>query len=116
MAIALWNGSLDQTKTGGDDRLAREVRLSVDGLRPGRYALTHRRVDLEHSNIARHWDALGGGDWPSSDEAWRSLRDRDRLEPLRDDETLTVGADGRASTVFDLPMPAVSLIELRAVD
>ena len=57
VAIALWNGSLDQTKTAGDEALGRHVTLDVTGLPAGEYRVEHRRVDDEHSNIARD---LGG--------------------------------------------------------
>ena len=111
VAIALWNGTLDQTKTEGHRPLDREVRLELTGLPPGTYRLRHRRVDHEHSNIARHWEARGGGDWPD-DAAWAELRGLDRLEPLEPERRITVGGDGTATTTFDLPMPAVSLVEL----
>jgi xylan 1,4-beta-xylosidase len=112
VAIALWNGSLDQTKTTGDDRLSRHVTLDLTGLSPGEYRLEHHRVDHEHSNIARTWEALGAGDWPTTDQ-WARLRAADRLEALTPEESVSVGADGVAHVAFDLPMPAISFVELR---
>jgi xylan 1,4-beta-xylosidase len=113
VAVAIWNGTLDQTKTGGDVDLSRHVSLEVTGLAPGEYRVEHHRVDREHSNIARAWEALGGGDWPTP-ENWARLRAADELEPLLPDERLRVGPDGVAHLAFDLPMPAISFVELRA--
>ena len=62
----LWNGTLDQSKWGGDPLLDREcpARRST-GCRPATWTVRHHRVDETHSNSSAHWD--GGGDWP--DEA-----------------------------------------------
>jgi xylan 1,4-beta-xylosidase len=108
VAIAAWNGTIDQSKSGGDELLGRRIRLTVDGLESGSVTVRHRRIDADHSNIARHWD---GGDWPE-DEGWERLRGLDRLEELEPERSLGVGADGRLSLDFDLPMPGVSLVEL----
>ncbi len=113
VAVAMWNGSLDQTKTAGDDALGRHVTLDITGLRAGEYRVEHRRVDDEHSNIARTWQALGGGEWPTPGQ-WEGLRAADRLESLVPDEQVSVGPDGVAHLTFDLPMPAISFVELRA--
>jgi xylan 1,4-beta-xylosidase len=112
VAIAIWNGSLDQTKTAGDDDLSRHVTLDVTGLAPGEYRVTHHRVDHGHSNVARTWERLGGGDWPTPDQ-WERLREADRLEALGPEERVSVGSDGVAHLAFDLPMPAISFVELR---
>lgn len=108
VAIAIWNGTLDQTKAAGDPLLDRTVALSIDGLPPRAYLLRHRRVDATHSNIAAHWD---GGDWP--DEAgWARLHAADRLEDLEPERTVEVSADGRLEVAFGLPMPSISLVEV----
>jgi xylan 1,4-beta-xylosidase len=112
VAIALWNGSLDQTKTAGDDALGRRVTLDITGLPVGEYRVDHRRVDDEHSNIARAWEGMGGGDWPTAGQ-WERLRAADRLESLLPDERVSVGSDGVAHLAFDLPMPAISFVEIR---
>jgi xylan 1,4-beta-xylosidase len=112
VAIALWNGTIDQTKRGGDALLDRDVALVIDGLDPGSFRIRHRRVDAHHSNIAAHWD---GGDWPD-ESAWKRLRAADRLEELEPDRNVSVGPDGRLSLDFNLPMPSVSLIELLPSD
>jgi xylan 1,4-beta-xylosidase len=108
VAIALWNGTIDQSKAGGDALLDRTVRLSVGGLEPGSIRVRHRRVDASHSNIAAHWD---GGNWPD-DAAWRRLRAADRLEDLEPERVVHPSADGTLELEFELPMPSVSFIEL----
>jgi xylan 1,4-beta-xylosidase len=108
VAIAVWNGTIDQSKSGGDPLLDRDVRLRIEGLKPGEVVVRHRRIDATHSNIARHWD---GGDWP--DEAgWDRLRQLDGLEELEPERQARVGEDGRLTLEFALPMPGVSLIEV----
>ncbi len=111
IAVVLWNGTQDRTKGGGDPRLDRDVSLTVKGLRPGWYQLRHRRVDLDHSNIHAHWASFGDDDWPD-DFGWERLREVDHLEDLEPPGSIEVGPDGLARLEFQLPMPAVSLIEL----
>ena len=110
VAIAVWNGTIDQSKAGGDSLLDRTVGLTVGGLEPGAVLLRHRRVDASHSNIAAHWV---GGDWPD-ETAWTRLRAADQLDELEPERQVSVGSDGRLSIEFDLPMPSISLIEVLA--
>jgi Beta-xylosidase len=110
VAIAVWNGTLDQSKAAGDPTLDRSVTLKVRGLRPGTYELRHHRVDARHSNIVRTWERLGRPDWPD-DAGWTRLRSADRLATL--ERPRQVRADGgRLELEFELPMPAMSLVEL----
>jgi xylan 1,4-beta-xylosidase len=108
IAVALWNGTIDQSKAEGDTLLDRAIELTVGGLGSGAVRIRHRRVDADHSNIAAHWD---GGDWPDA-TAWDRLRAADRLEDLEPDRQVSVGRDGRLSVDFELPMPSMSLIEI----
>jgi xylan 1,4-beta-xylosidase len=110
IAIALWNGTIDQSKGDGDALLDRSVRLTVDGLEPGEVRIRHRRVDASHSNIAAQWT---GGDWPDAN-SWSRLRAADRLDELEPERQISVGREGSLSLDFDLPMPSVSLVELLA--
>ena len=55
---------------------------------------------------------MGGGDWPTAGQ-WERLRAADRLESLLPDELVRVGSDGVAHLAFDLPMPAISFVEIR---
>jgi xylan 1,4-beta-xylosidase len=108
VAIAVWNGTIDQSKSGGDRLLDRDVRLRVEGLPPGEVVVRHRRIDATHSNIARHWD---GRDWPD-DAGWERLRQLDGLEALESERRTSVETNGRLTLEFSLPMPGVSLIEV----
>ncbi len=104
VAVALWNGTLDQSKVDGSPALHRTVALSLDGLPPGDWRVREYRVDAEHSNITSVWSAIGGGaDWPD-DAQWAALRDADRLTveeyPL----------DGVVHV--ELPNPSIVLVEV----
>jgi xylan 1,4-beta-xylosidase len=110
IAIAVWNGTLDQSKATGDQSLDRSVSLTVTGLAPGTYELSHERVDARHSNIIGTWERLGRPDWP--DEAgWTALQAADRLEALEPPRDVRTDG-GPVELTFDLPMPAMSFLEL----
>ncbi|HEX5149492.1 MAG TPA: hypothetical protein VFW02_10450 [Candidatus Limnocylindrales bacterium] len=110
VAIAIWNGTLDQSKAAGVRALGRSDNLTVRGLRSETYELRHHRVDARHSNIVRTWRRLGRPDWPD-DAGWARLHEADRLETLG--RRRHVRADrGRLELEFNLPMPAMSLVEL----
>jgi xylan 1,4-beta-xylosidase len=111
VAVALWNGTLDQGKWGGDELLARDVTLGVEGLAPGHWAVRHHRVDERHSNIRRAWEARGGGDWPDA-AGWAALREADALDRLEPDRNVQVRDGGRIELAFAMPMPSLSLVEL----
>jgi xylan 1,4-beta-xylosidase len=113
VAVAVWNGTLDQSKQDGSPELGRDVTLEVEGLSPGRYRLRHRRVDLEHSNVSAVAADLGVGAWPDARQ-WAELRRHDVLEDLEPAQVLRVGDDGRGGIAFHLPMPGVSFLELVA--
>jgi xylan 1,4-beta-xylosidase len=111
VAVALWNVTLDQTRSNGEPLLDRRVALRVDGLAGQAYELRHLRVDLERSNIAAVWERMAGGaDWPDEDQ-WSALREANRLEELEPARTVEVD-HGTLELAFDLPMPSVSLVEL----
>jgi xylan 1,4-beta-xylosidase len=112
VAVALWNGSLQQHDWASDrDDLRRTVRLEVCGLQPGaEHAVRHRRVDPDHSHLAKNADELGVGDWPD-EQQWQQLRERDVLEELPA-APVTASPDGSAVVTVDLPTSAVSLLEL----
>jgi beta-xylosidase len=111
VAVALWNVTLDRTKSTGEPALDRAVTLRVEGLTAAACELRHLQVDLERSNIAAVWEAMSGGAaWPDEDQ-WAALRRANRLEELAPPRL--VGARGGvAELAFDLPMPSVSLVEL----
>jgi xylan 1,4-beta-xylosidase len=110
ISVLCWNGTLHQAAAGRPEPLlARTVELRLDGLAARDYVVSHWRVDHSHSNIYAAWD--GGTAWP--DEAgWERLRAADRLAELAPAREVST-SDGRCALRFTLPMPAVSLIELR---
>ncbi|HET6728062.1 MAG TPA: glycosyl hydrolase [Jiangellaceae bacterium] len=109
--VLVWNGTLDQTKAGGDPDLERRVAVRIDGLGTGRYEMHHYRVDAEHSNVSGAWARIGAGaDWPTEGQ-WAALRAADRLEELRSPEVVEP-ADGSVVAEFDLPMPGISFLAL----
>lgn len=111
LSIAIWNGTLDQSKTGGDPRLARDVRLAVRGLPAGRANVRHFRVDATHSNVSATWADLGSGDWPNK-AGWLRLREADRLEELEMPRSVAIRRGGHLELEFELPMPGISLVEV----
>ena len=115
VAIAVWNGTLDQSKADGDAPLDRTVTLEVDGLAadglrapppPG------RPRPLEHP---RDLGGAGPARTGRIDDGWARLREADRLETIGDPQRIRLDG-GRATLEVELPMPAVSLIELIPVD
>ncbi|CAN5768745.1 hypothetical protein BH18ACT15_BH18ACT15_07500 [soil metagenome] len=105
--LLLWNGTLDQSKSQGDPLLARKLKIMIDGLSPGGYEASIARIDVEHSNIAVHWNLED--DWPTP-EQWAELRRHDKL----DVESLgRLWAHGSIRLDIDLPMPGVARLRLR---
>lgn len=111
IAVAVWNGTIDQGTQGGDPALERDVTLELHGLPARRWRLSHHRVDETHSNIRQAWEAQGGGDWPDED-GWEALRRADRLDLLDVERTVTTGSDGRLDLELAMPMPSLSLLNL----
>ncbi len=111
LRVLVWNATIDHAKANGDPLLDRRLLLSLRGLADGPWTVRHYRVDEQHSNIAREWRAMANGrDWP--DEAtWAELRRRNLLEELEPMRTVETRA-GAVDLAFDLPMPAVSLLDL----
>jgi xylan 1,4-beta-xylosidase len=111
VTIVAWNGTVDVTKAAGDARLDRRATLTVTGLDRARYRQRHRRLDERHSNLVRSWGQLGGdAEWPTG-EQWAELAERDVLEDLEPARAVDV-ENRHVELSFDLPMPAISLIEL----
>jgi xylan 1,4-beta-xylosidase len=113
VGVLLWNGTLDHGKAGGDSTLDRGVTVTVTGLRDERYTLRHLRVDATHGNVAETWRELGGGQWPDDDQ-WAVLGEADRV-PLLEPDRDVAARGGVAELTLDLPMPSISLLELRPI-
>jgi xylan 1,4-beta-xylosidase len=114
VAIAVWNGTLDHHRGTGDPALDRTVSLAVRGLDVAAYKVRHYRVDASHSDIRTTWLSMGAPDWPDA-AGWDRLRAADRLDPLEPSRTVRPDG-GRLELAFELPMPAMSLIELVPTD
>lgn len=111
VSVVIWNGTVDVTKSAGSDLLTRTVTVEVDGLEEGSYGVRHRRLDHQHSDLNAAWASIGqGADWPDDDQ-WRQLVGLDRLEDL-EPERYAHTSDGRLTLRFELPMPAVALIDI----
>jgi xylan 1,4-beta-xylosidase len=114
LGVLVWNGTLDQSKQDGAPLLDRNLRLRVVGLPAARYRAEHQRLDREHSNIVRHWRAVGSPDWPDA-AGWARLRQADKLDAFAP-PGLVAPQRGEMLLEFPLPMPGVSLIQLVPVD
>jgi xylan 1,4-beta-xylosidase len=110
VAVAIWNGTLDQARGLGDPLLERSVTLVVDGLGDAPYRLRHLRVDDAHSNIVATWGRLGGGAWPDT-AGWDRLHAADTLDEFEPARVVVPGG-GRVELRFPLPMPGLSFVEL----
>lgn len=110
VGVLVWNSTLDQGRMAGDELLARDVSVTLTGLAPGSYTLTHWRVDEAHSNVFAAWRELGGDrDWPTEAE-WEQLRASDELAEMEPPRPLEVGTDGTAEASFLLPQPGISYL------
>ncbi|MEV0811293.1 xylan 1,4-beta-xylosidase [Micromonospora sp. NPDC050200] len=111
--VLVWNGTLDQSKAEGDERLSRDVHVRVEGLAGDRYRLRHWRIDRTHSNIAQVWRDLGDGDWPVGGQ-WEQLRDRNTIEEYEPAREVRA-EDGATVIQVPLPMPGVSFLRFEPV-
>ena len=91
-------------------RIPRTVRL--ERLRfSGSARVSHWRIDAAHSNSHTVWRALGAPQDPSERDL-RTIEERQGLEQLEPDQTMTV-RDGTLTLRIGLPLPSVSLLEVR---
>ncbi len=112
IGILAWNLTLDQGKIGGDPRLDRLVRLQVAVSDGTGYTVRHYRIDAGHSNIAAAWEQMRrGAAWPE-DGQWPLLRAMNTLDELCPPVTVAGRPGEPLEFTFDLPMPAVSYLEL----
>ncbi|WP_433136186.1 GH39 family glycosyl hydrolase [Actinomadura nitritigenes] len=100
--ILVWNHD-DAWWSAGD----REVRITVRGVAGGS-AVVHR-VDREHANAYRAWEAAGSPEWPDPDQAAAIAA---AARPAS--EQVPAPGAGEATIRLRLPMHAVALIEIPA--
>ena len=110
--VLLTNVTYQQIHAGGDGRLERYVNLTVSGLMAGqRFNMHHYRIDNTHSNVYAAWQALGRPDWPDAAQL-AELHRLDALETVEPGREVVADPGGRITLDFNLPMPAVSMVEL----
>ena len=110
IALLVWNCTVDSLKATGDPLLNRRVTVRLHALQEGGYRVRHRRLDLAHSNIGAVWERMHGDAWPT-EEQWALLRAVDELQELEQQRTIHAPG-GSLELQLDLPMPALSLLEL----
>lgn len=115
LTLVVWNGTVDVSKADDDHPLLdRHVEIAFSHAPSPRYRLQHRRLDERHSNLNATWARIADGrSWPD-EEGWSILRGADHLadfEPATD----IVPEAGTLTVRFDLPMPAVSLVQLTPI-
>jgi xylan 1,4-beta-xylosidase len=110
VGVLVWNGTLDQSRAGGDPLLNRSVTVTVADLAAGEYTVRHHRIDESHTNIRAVWRDLGGeADWPDAGQ-WNRLHSADTLAEFSPPQR--VRTSGEPVTFrFGLPMPGVSYLE-----
>ncbi|HEV2256739.1 MAG TPA: hypothetical protein VGS06_26695 [Streptosporangiaceae bacterium] len=112
IGVLAWNVTLDQSKIAGAPLLDRTVRLRVAAPPGTAYTARHYRIDEGDSNIVPAWERMrGGAPWPTPDQ-WARLRELNTLDELRLPAQVTADGAGMLEFGFDLPMPAVSYLEL----
>jgi xylan 1,4-beta-xylosidase len=112
IGVLAWNVTLDQSKIAGAPLLDRRVRLRVSVPAGAAYTVRHYRIDTRHSNIVPAWERMrGGAPWPTPDQ-WAELGELNTLDELRPAARAAAGSGGILEFGFDLPMPAVSYLEL----
>jgi xylan 1,4-beta-xylosidase len=112
IGVLAWNVTLDQSKIAGAPALDRQVRLRVGVPAGTAYDVRHYRIDAGHSNIVPAWELMReGAPWPSP-EQWAALGHRNTLDELDPPQRAAPDGEGTLEVGFDLPMPAVSYLEL----
>jgi len=110
VSVLVWRHADDQHAA---DTAAREVALSIERLPfAGPVGVRHWRIDARHSNSHTAWQALGRPQDPSEGQL-RAIKERQGLELLEPEREIA-GAGGRVTLTVALPLPSVSLLEIRA--
>src|SRR5262249_39787314 len=109
VSVLVWRHADDQYAT---DPRATQVELRLERLSLGeRVRVSPWRADARHSTSHSVWRALGGPQDPSASQL-RAIMARQGLERFAPDRTATVRG-GALTLSIPLPLPGVSLIELR---
>jgi xylan 1,4-beta-xylosidase len=107
--VLVWRHADDQYAT---DPRATAVTLRVEHLPfGGAVGVSYWRIDAAHSNSHAVWRALGAPQDPTEREL-RAMQERQELERLEPDQAVPV-RDGTLTWRIALPLPSVSLLEIR---
>jgi xylan 1,4-beta-xylosidase len=108
--VLVWRHADDQYAT---DPRATAVTVRLEHLPFGGSAgVSHWRIDGAHSNSHTVWRALGAPQDPS-EATCAAIQARQELERFEPDQTVAV-RDGVLTLRLALPLPSVSLLEIRA--
>jgi len=111
VGVVVWRHADDQYAS---DASATDVTLRIERLPfRGEVAVRHWRIDAAHSNSHSAWRAQGGPQDPTEAQL-QAIRTRQGLERLEPDRRETV-RDGTLTLRLSLPLPSVSLVEIRSV-
>jgi len=111
VSVLVWRHADDQYATAAGEA---EVTLSIARLPfGGAVRVRHTRIDASHSNSHGVWQGLGAPQDPSASEL-RAIKERQGLEELEPDRTESA-RDGVLTLRLALPLPSVSLIEVRPI-
>jgi len=111
VSVLVWRHADDQYAA---DAGARDVALTLERLPfAGPVRVRHWRIDARHSNSHTAWQALGRPQDPSEGQL-RAIKERQGLEMLEPEREVAV-AGGRVTLTVALPLPSVSLLEIRRV-
>lgn len=109
VSVVVWRHADDQYAT---DTRAADVTLLIERLPfRGTVSVAHWRIDASHSNGHAAWQAQGAPQDPTEAQL-HAIHERQGLERLEPDRSETV-RDGTLTLRLSLPLPSVSLIELR---
>jgi xylan 1,4-beta-xylosidase len=104
VSVLVWNYHDDNVEDG-----AANVTINLGGLKPGNHAMTHYRMDKDHSNSYGVWQAMGSPQDVSGEE-FTKLEAAGQLATL---ETGTIDAsNGTVTLTTALPRQGVSLVRI----
>jgi xylan 1,4-beta-xylosidase len=111
VTVLVWRHADDQSSI---DPHPADVTLLVERLPfAGGVRLRHWRIDARHSNSHTAWQALGAPQDPSQAQL-RAIKDRQGLKLFEPEREMSTG-EAAVVLKIPLPLPSVSLIELRAL-
>jgi xylan 1,4-beta-xylosidase len=103
VSILVWNYHDDDLPAP-----AAELTVTIDGLKDGDAALTHYRVDGEHSNSDAAWLKMGSPQAPTAQQ-YKQLEQAGKLATIESGRRVRVAATQLTQT-FSLPRQGVSLL------